>query len=69
LIHGHEPCEDGFSAPNSRQIILDGCCSHAAYLILPVAEKLSHRAIVSRITSLHTPATPSREPQMARLPA
>jgi hypothetical protein len=55
LIHGHEPCEAGFSAPNARQIILDGCCSHAAYLILPVGPKLTHRDIVSRITALHTP--------------
>ena len=56
LIHGHEPCEDGFSAPNERQIILDGCCSHAAYLIVPVAQKLTHREIVGRIQSLHQPA-------------
>jgi hypothetical protein len=56
LIHGHEPCEAGFSAPNPRQIILDGCCSHAAYLILPVGEKLTHREIISRITSLHRPS-------------
>jgi hypothetical protein len=56
LIHGHEPCEAGFSAPNPRQIILDGCCSHAAYLIVPVAQKLTHKQIVSRITSLHSPS-------------
>lgn len=55
LIHGHEPCEAGYSAPNPRQIILDGCCSHAAYVILPVGPKLTHRDVVSRITSLHTP--------------
>jgi hypothetical protein len=55
LIHGHEPCEAGFSAPNPRQIILDGCCSQAAYLILPVGPKLTHREIVARIASLHTP--------------
>jgi hypothetical protein len=55
LIHGHEPCESGFSAPNSRQIILDGCCSHASYLILPVGQKLSHGEIISRIHGLHAP--------------
>src|SRR4029453_16985007 len=55
LIHGHEPCEAGFSAPNSRQIILDGCCSHAAYLMLPVGPKLTHADIVARVTSLHQP--------------
>jgi hypothetical protein len=56
LIHGHEPCEAGFSAPNPRQIILDGCCSHAAYLIIPVGQELSHREIISRIASLHQPS-------------
>jgi hypothetical protein len=56
LIHGHEPCEAGYSAPNPRQIILDGCCSHAAYLILPVGPKLTHRDIVARVTALHTPS-------------
>jgi hypothetical protein len=56
LIHGHEPCEAGYSAPNSRQVILDGCCSHAAYLILPVGPKLTHADVVSRIASLHHPA-------------
>jgi hypothetical protein len=54
LIHGHEPCEAGFSAPNSRQVILDGCCSHAAFLILPVGPKLTHADVVARITSLHS---------------
>jgi hypothetical protein len=56
LIHGHEPCEAGYSAPNSRQVILDGCCSHAAYLILPIGPKLTHADVVSRIASLHHPA-------------
>ena len=53
LIHGHEPCEAGFSAPNKRQVILDGCCSQATYLIVPVGPKLSQADVVSRIRSLH----------------
>ncbi|MEX2174293.1 MAG: hypothetical protein WD872_08020 [Pirellulaceae bacterium] len=56
LIHGHEPCEAGFSAPNNRQIILDGCCSHAAYVILPVGPPLTHDDVIARITGLHTPS-------------
>jgi len=56
LIHGHEPCEEGYSAPNKRQVILDGCCSHAAYLILPVGPKLTHADVVARVASLHQPA-------------
>lgn len=54
LIHGHEPCAAGFSAPNKRQVILDGCCSQATYLLLPVGPKLTQADVVSRISSLHT---------------
>lgn len=53
LIHGHEPCEAGFSAPNKRQIILDGCCSQATYLIVPVGPKLSQAEVIGRIKGLH----------------
>jgi hypothetical protein len=53
LIHGHEPCEAGFSAPNNRQVILDGCCSKATYLLLPVGQKLTQADVVSRIKRLH----------------
>ena len=54
LIHGHEPCAAGYSAPNKRQVILDGCCSQATYLLLPVGPKLTQADVVSRISSLHT---------------
>jgi len=53
LIHGHEPCEAGFSAPNKRQVILDGCCSQATYLMLPVGERLTQNDVVARIHGLH----------------
>jgi len=53
LIHGHEPCEDGYSAPNKRQVILDGCGSRATYAILPVGQKLSQDDVIARIKSLH----------------
>lgn len=53
LIHGHEPCEAGYSAPNERQVILDGCCSQATYLILPVGPPLTQADVVARIASLH----------------
>jgi hypothetical protein len=53
LIHGHEPCEAGFSAPNKRQVILDGCCSQATYLMLPVGKKLTQNDVVERIHGLH----------------
>lgn len=53
LIHGHEPCETGYSAPNRHQVIIDGCCSHATYLILPVGPKLTQSDVVARVFSLH----------------
>jgi len=53
LIHGHEPCEAGYSAPNKRQVILDGCCSQATYLILLVGPKLTQADVIGRIKSLH----------------
>src|SRR5207253_1737605 len=33
LLHGHEPCLEGYRTPNDLQIILD-CCSDAAYCAL-----------------------------------
>jgi hypothetical protein len=53
LIHGHEPCDEGYSAPNQRQVILDGCCSQATYLILPVGKKLTQADVIARIAGLH----------------
>ena len=53
LIHGHEPCEAGYSAPNKRQVILDGCCSQATYLLVPVGPKLSQADVIARIRGLH----------------
>jgi hypothetical protein len=48
LIHGHEPCSAGYAAPNARQVILDGCCSQATYLMLPVGPKLTQADVVQR---------------------
>ncbi len=52
LINGHEPCYEGFIAPNAVQIILDCCGQPAAYLILPVGEELSHEEIMERVRKL-----------------
>ena len=49
LINGHEPCYEGFIAPNDYQIILDCCGQRAAYLILPVGVDLSHDEIMERV--------------------
>jgi len=49
LIHGHEPCEAGFSTPNSHQIIVD--CSHrpAAYLTFSLKGPVSYKDVVEGI--------------------
>ena len=52
LITGHEPCREGFVAPNDLQIILDCCGDKAAYVILPVGVELSHAEIMRRVEFL-----------------
>jgi hypothetical protein len=55
LVTGHEPCPGGFSAPNERQVIVDSCCKHPSYLVLPIAERIKHADMVARIARLHEP--------------
>jgi hypothetical protein len=52
LINGHEPCSQGFIAPNDLQVILDCCGERAAYVILPVGTELSHEEIMGRVERL-----------------
>ena len=52
LIHGHEPCPQGFQVPNDVQIILDCCGDTACYLVLPTNVALGHAEIVKRIQRL-----------------
>lgn len=52
LIHGHEPSSEGYSTPNSRQVILDCTSDQAKYAMLPVGERLSQEDVVSLIRPL-----------------
>jgi hypothetical protein len=52
LINGHEPCLEGFNAPNEHQVIVDCCSDRGAYLILPTAEQLDQAEILERIKML-----------------
>ena len=52
LINGHEPCPEGWQAPNSKQIILDCCGDKASYVIVPSEPGLTHDDIVKRIQRL-----------------
>jgi hypothetical protein len=52
LITGHEPCQEGFDAPNELQIILDCCSNNASYLILPTDRELSHAEMLKLVRKL-----------------
>lgn len=52
LVHGHEPCRDGFSTPNTMQLIVDCCGENACYVMLPVAEPVTHAEAVARVARL-----------------
>ncbi len=52
LITGHEPCREGFVAPNDLQVVLDCCGDKAAYALLPVGPVLSHAEIMERVEVL-----------------
>jgi hypothetical protein len=52
IVTGHEPCREGFVAPNDFQIILDCCGDKAAYAILPVGVELDHAEILRRVEVL-----------------
>ena len=52
LITGHEPCREGFVAPNDLQVVLDCCGDKAAYALLPVGPVLSHAQIMERVEVL-----------------
>ena len=52
LINGHEPCPEGFEAPNDMQLIVDCCADKASYVILPTDRELGHGEIVERVQRL-----------------
>lgn len=52
LIHGHEPCPEGYHVPNEMQIILDCCAEPGCYLTVPMNQELSHAQLVARIQRL-----------------
>jgi hypothetical protein len=52
MIHGHEPCEEGFSVPNATQVIVDCCGEKACYLLLSTAVPYTHPQVVEQIRPL-----------------
>jgi hypothetical protein len=57
LVHGHEPCREGFSTPNDTQLILDSCGDIACYAILPVGRPVTHAEATERVARLEPAAT------------
>lgn len=54
LIHGHEPCPDGCSLPNARQVILDCCGGPSCYLLLPIGPRYTREQVIARIHKLYS---------------
>jgi len=52
LITGHVPCDNGWDAPNDRQIILDSLGSPACYCLFPTDRPLTHAELVETIKTL-----------------
>jgi hypothetical protein len=54
LIHGHEPCPDGYLVPNETQIILDSSTESGTYVLVPIAERWTQAQIVQQIRRLRS---------------
>jgi hypothetical protein len=52
LISGHLPCEQGFEAPNDRQLILDTLGSPACYCLFPADRPLTHAELVACVATI-----------------
>jgi hypothetical protein len=52
LIHGHEPCAEGYAAPNPYQVILDCCSDRACYVVLSTDREWTQADVVARIERL-----------------
>jgi calcineurin-like phosphoesterase family protein len=52
LITGHIPCDNGWEAPNDRQIVLDSIGTPACYCIIPTDRPLTHSELVGKIETL-----------------
>jgi hypothetical protein len=52
VINGHEPCSEGFMAPNPYQVIVDSCNDNGCYLILGTDREWAHEDIVRQIHRL-----------------
>jgi len=52
LITGHIPCDNGFEAPNDRQLILDTLKAPACYCLFPTDRPLTHAELLACVGTL-----------------
>lgn len=52
LIHGHEPCADGYRTPNDIQIIIDSQGERGCYIILPCEKPMTQEEGIRLIKRL-----------------
>ncbi len=52
LVTGHVPCDNGFAAPNDRQVIVDCMDSPACYCLFPADRPLTHAELVACVRRL-----------------
>jgi hypothetical protein len=52
LVTGHLACENGFDAPNERQLVLDCDGSPACYCLFPADRPLTHAELVACVRAL-----------------
>lgn len=53
LVTGHEPCPEGFAAPNDRQVVIDCCNDIAAVALLPLGNRLTHKEVLQHVQMLN----------------
>lgn len=53
LVVGHMPCDDGFSVPNERHVILDCKDLEGRYALVPLDRPLTQSQVIDRIKKLY----------------
>jgi hypothetical protein len=52
LLHGHEPCAEGYRTPNDRQVILDCCCNAAYCALVPTSGRVDQATVLKSLVRL-----------------
>lgn len=52
LLHGHEPCQEGYRAPNGTQIILDCCGANAYAALVPTRGPVTQESLLKSLVKI-----------------